>query len=236
MESNTLGGAVRESIAKGMPVPVREGRVRSVKSPGLFLISIRSLMGDTRPLEVRGPEIDLEPGTVVWVARDEGGQLVLVSITGTSETGALAARVADLETRLAAVVGAPIPWLVSAIPDGHLEMNGQAIDPDDYPLLADIYGANLPDLRDKFLMGASGTHAVGTTGGEAAHTLTLGEIPSHSHGLSQIKFTAGGANTLRPLIDGMGSGVTQTTDPAGGGGSHNNLPPYRAVRWITVAG
>jgi microcystin-dependent protein len=37
------------------------------------------------------------------------------------------------------------------------------------------------DLRDRFILGAGSTYAVGDTGGEATHTLTTDEIPSHGH-------------------------------------------------------
>jgi microcystin-dependent protein len=43
-------------------------------------------------------------------------------------------------------------------------------------------GANsTPDLRDRFVVGAGTTYAVGNTGGSATHTLTAAEMPSHTH-------------------------------------------------------
>lgn len=39
-----------------------------------------------------------------------------------------------------------------------------------------------PNLKDRFVVGAGNSYAVGATGGEATHTLTLAEIPSHNHG------------------------------------------------------
>ncbi|MBW2675661.1 MAG: hypothetical protein JRD89_20020, partial [Deltaproteobacteria bacterium] len=38
-----------------------------------------------------------------------------------------------------------------------------------------------PDLRDRFIVGAGSSYALGDTGGEATHTLTVDEIPSHTH-------------------------------------------------------
>jgi len=38
-----------------------------------------------------------------------------------------------------------------------------------------------PNLRDRFIVGAGGSYSVGATGGEAFHTLTVSEIPSHYH-------------------------------------------------------
>ena len=43
-----------------------------------------------------------------------------------------------------------------------------------------------PDLRDRFVLGGGGTHAVGDTGGEETHTLTLEEMPVHAHESSEI--------------------------------------------------
>lgn len=79
------------------------------------------------------------------------------------------------------LIGAPIPWLLAAIPAGFLEFNGQAIDSGTYPQLAALFGTNLPDLRGDFLMGRDAGHAVGTVGGESVHTLLPAEMPIHTH-------------------------------------------------------
>lgn len=38
-----------------------------------------------------------------------------------------------------------------------------------------------PDLRDRFIAGAGGTYAPNTTGGANSVTLTMGQMPSHTH-------------------------------------------------------
>lgn len=38
-----------------------------------------------------------------------------------------------------------------------------------------------PDLRDRFLVGSQGTYSIHDTGGKNTHTLTILEMPSHSH-------------------------------------------------------
>lgn len=73
---------------------------------------------------------------------------------------------------------------------------------------------NTPDLRDRFIVGASGNYLVGSIGGEAAHTLTIDEMPSHSHNLNanNITTSSSGEHTHSIIID---SQPKSGTTPAG---------------------
>lgn len=91
----------------------------------------------------------------------------------------------------------------------------------------------LPDLRDKFIVGAGSTYSIGDAGGAATHTLTTAEMPSHNHSpASGTSFYHSGIARANP---GAGSGSfdfgasAATTGSTGGGGAHNNLPPYLAL-------
>lgn len=153
-------------------------------------------------------------------------------------------------------VGVPVPWLTSAIPDGYIEFAGQTITSGQYPRLFALFGATLPDLRGRTLMGYDATYPIGTTGGAAAHTLTPGEVATRSH----YHGTAGGQGVITadaPAGKWLYGSPPDGTEwvpysvfgnPATGGAQapptdpplstvtpHNNLPPYRTVRWITVA-
>ena len=44
-----------------------------------------------------------------------------------------------------------------------------------------LFGGTWEQLQDRFLLGASSTYTAGGTGGEATHTLTKDEMPSHTH-------------------------------------------------------
>lgn len=105
------------------------------------------------------------------------------------------------------------------------------------------------DLRDKMIIGAGNLYAYADTGGEATHVLLSSEMPSHTH--VQDAHTHAGTLTSKNA-DGTGStrvregdtsgasgGVNYTTGSAtatnqntGGGGAHNNLPPYYALAFI----
>lgn len=56
-----------------------------------------------------------------------------------------------------------------------------------YALLGTTYGGDgrvnfaLPDLRARVPIHVGGTHPLGERGGEQAHTLTISELPAHSH-------------------------------------------------------
>ena len=46
-----------------------------------------------------------------------------------------------------------------------------------------IIGDTWAQIQGKFLLGASSSYKIGSTGGAATHTLTVKEMPSHSHSI-----------------------------------------------------
>lgn len=81
-------------------------------------------------------------------------------------------------------VGVPMPWPAATAPTGYLICNGQAV-PANCPILASLYGANLPDLRGVVIVGYDAAQAEFNTllgtGGAKTVTLTEAQIPSHDH-------------------------------------------------------
>lgn len=91
-----------------------------------------------------------------------------------------------------------------------------------------------PDLRGRFILGASDLHEAGQTGGSETHILTIGELPSHNHGVAGVTITendtggslfSGGENELSPSE----SGETENT---GNGDEIDIMPPYYVLVYI----
>lgn len=92
-------------------------------------------------------------------------------------------------------------------------------------------------IYNRFLLGAGDTYKAGTMGGEATHTLTRSEIPSHYH--DEYLGNDGGPDSAPsgysgwPSVDYISEKTWwvagSKTSAAGGGGAHNNMPPYLAV-------
>lgn len=88
------------------------------------------------------------------------------------------------------------------VPKGWLLCDGSAVSRTTYKGLFDIigtkYGAgngsttfNLPDMRGRVGVGVSSSYALGATGGEATHTLTVTEMPSHNHNSKSLTGSIG---------------------------------------------
>src|SRR6202790_940236 len=119
-----------------------------------------------------------------------------------------------------------------------------------YSLLGTTYGGDgqatfaLPDLRGRAAMHFGQGHTLGERGGEENHTLTIGELPSHTH-IARADSTAG--TKFNPLnatpalaapnqiySNGGGSQQPVAMNPAmvtsiGGSQPHPNMMPYQVV-------
>ena len=102
---------------------------------------------------------------------------------------------------------------------------------------AALFGGTWERIGGRFLLGADSTYAAGSTGGEAAHTLTVEEMPRHNHEVDNLN-ASGSATPFMTVQaqDKKGFGGNVQTMYAGGGKAHNNMPPYIAVfMWQRVS-
>ena len=104
---------------------------------------------------------------------------------------------------------------------------------------ASLFGGTWEQLKDRFLLGAGSTYTAGSTGGEAAHTLTVNEMPNHNHASGHGFHNVASGSNVETLsnyyIDGDDYSVNKTSY-IGGGAAHNNMPPYLAVyMWKRVS-
>jgi hypothetical protein len=92
---------------------------------------------------------------------------------------------------------------------------------------ADLFGGTWERIENAFLWGTTSGGTIGQTGGERTHTLTVNEMPAHSHG-SVYSGNVTGTKTHAWLASG-GSSMAYGTVSTGGGAAHNNMPPYVQV-------
>lgn len=133
-------------------------------------------------------------------------------------------------------------------PVGSIYMSMAATPPDK------LFGGTWEQITDRFIY-AAGSNKAGATGGEATHTLSIAEMPSHGHmvhswtggaddgGNSDAKLynpTTNGYDTVssgsklyhiwkssafKTWGNGLGD-ITGNADYTGSSQAHNNMPPY----------
>ena len=128
-----------------------------------------------------------------------------------------------------------------------------------FSLLGTTYGGDgrstfaLPNLQGAFALHAGGSggpgltpRSVGESGGSDGVTLTSAQLPAHGHAMQAVSAASSGTPdstvSLAPTSNGSAlyrapDAVYLNTAPAdmgasGGGGPHDNLPPFLAVSFI----
>ena len=170
------------------------------------------------------------------VARDASGNFSAGTITATSVSG-----------NGTIPLGGIIMWsgALTAIPAGWALCDGSTVN-----------GRTTPNLKDRFVVGAGGTYAAGSTGGNSSLSLTSGNLPSFSINYSDI-FFANATNAVinnqtvisQPGIttvdvpakvgsnsgtdaDNVGFAMSRTATNTGTATAFSIIPPYYALAFI----
>jgi hypothetical protein len=140
-------------------------------------------------------------------------------------------------------------FLKAAYPVGAIYLSTAAADP------KTLFGFGTWErIQDRFLLAAGSTYAAGSTGGEATHTLTAAEMPSHGHPLKEVvsysmfnadsnggsyvgdnqfmlaaKRKVGATSGVDHVVSTSNLLVGEPLNNAGGSQPHNNMPPYTTV-------
>jgi len=147
--------------------------------------------------------------------------------------------------------GIYIPYGGASAPAGWLLCYGQAVSratyADLFTAVGTSYGVgdgattfNVPDIRGRVPLGKddmggvsannvtdAAADSIGGTLGAETHTLTIAEMPAHTHTYDRVD--APGAADSGGALDTQSSDDTGST---GGGTAHNNLPPSQTGNYI----
>lgn len=135
-----------------------------------------------------------------------------------------------------ALQGNPDDFINLVYPVGSIYMSVNDVSP------STLFGGSWEKIEDTFLLASGSTFTLGSTGGEAEHTLTVDELPTHTHayGYSIKTYYGYGGIGVNRIENDHASG-NQPGDyvwEQGGGGNqpHNNMPPYLVVNiWKRIS-
>ena len=152
-------------------------------------------------------------------------------------------------------VGTVISYTNETLPSGWLKCDGTELlrsgYPDLFAVLGTKYGGtattfNLPDMRTRTILGSGQNRSIGDVGGSETHTLTVDEIPSHSHRVfnsqstSALEYSA--TNKKDIMIGDRGGQYEQTNadntnyiESTGGTQPHSIMPPFIVCNYMIKA-
>lgn len=137
-------------------------------------------------------------------------------------------------------------------PKGWALCNGQLLPINQNQALFSLLGTNfggdgrvnfgLPDLRNRMPIHFGNGYTIGERGGQTSHTLTIGELPTHTHAL---QFSTQAASTDNPANNVPAKTVSPIYGPAqslvamapgsisnlGGSQPHENMPPFLVLNY-----
>lgn len=200
-----------------------------------------------------------------WIGNTIGADPDTLSTTDKTLVGAINETISGSKP-----IGSIQMYAGSTAPAGWLMCDGSAVSRSEYADLFAVIGTtfgygdgsttfNVPDMRDRFAVGAGDSYNLNDQGGVNSVTLSTGEIPAHTHGNKSLT----GIVACQSYSNATPSGIVSTSykninlaspgagsnmgthnqkidashehDSVGGGGAHENRPPYIAINYIISA-
>ena len=172
---------------------------------------------------ISGADFNTEFTTVQTAVNSKANLNGSITETFSAVTAAVGTNTTQVATT--AFVDAAIDAIATAYPVGSIYMNAN-VSTNPATLLG-MTGTTWVEFGEgRMLLGENASHANGSTGGAETHTLTVDEMPAHTHDYTAHLGT--GASGPISLHDRIPS-VTGPTTSTGGGSAHNNMPPYITV-------
>jgi microcystin-dependent protein len=151
-------------------------------------------------------------------------------------------------------------WGTATAPSGYLLCNGTAVSRTTYAALFAIYSTtfgsgdgsttfNLPDFRNRMPIGAGTTYSAADTGGSATTTLSIANLPAHTHantltdpthshtmigglgGSGTQQYTSGNVTQIGST-NAASTGITITNASVGSGTAATTISPYLGIYFI----
>lgn len=138
-------------------------------------------------------------------------------------------------------------FYTGAIPDRWIKCDGRTVQEADYPELAAAIHPSakagttlqIPDLRQRVIVGddpGNTDYDFGSSGGAETHTLTIDQIPPHTHNYNTPNYQAVSVE-IGPIPIAVANGAIPTpTTGAGQGWAHNNMQPYHTMMFCMYGG
>lgn len=136
-------------------------------------------------------------------------------------------------------LGLVIPWAPpsrdSPLPNGWSLCDGTTT-------YTDVNGtrATVPNLVNRFVLGASDKYPIGSDGGEETVTLQKNHLPKHTHNIDADYTSENIENGGKCAANGASTTMNATNQATqtnyNGGQPHNNMPPWYILRYICYTG
>lgn len=151
----------------------------------------------------------------------------------------------ELQEEVAEVpIGSVLPFVGTVVPDNAIICNGATRNRVDWPELYAVLPANLivdadkfrvPNMNASFPRGAVTDSFVGLDGGSSSFTLTVAQLPPHTHNYTSYTNTTFAEVGPGPLVPDFVNTAPLATTSTGSGAPVTHIPRFVNFKYIIIA-